>query len=52
MSEFEEMLASAVLRKRGQGYHDFEVGETIHHTALQHSTLLHGSATQYIITRL
>ncbi len=31
MSEFEEMLESAVLRKRGQGYHNFEVGETIHH---------------------
>jgi len=31
MSEFEEMLESAVLRKRGQGFHDFEVGETIHH---------------------
>ena len=31
MSELEEVLASAVLRKRGQGFHDFEVGETIHH---------------------
>ncbi len=31
MSEFEEMLESAVLRKRGQGFHSFEEGETIHH---------------------
>ncbi|MGI9328199.1 MAG: MaoC family dehydratase [Pseudomonadales bacterium] len=31
MSEFEEMMDSAVLRKRGQGFHDFEVGEIIHH---------------------
>lgn len=30
-SEFEEVLESAVLRKRGQGFHDFEVGEVIHH---------------------
>ena len=30
-SEFEAVLASAVLRKRGQGFHDFEVGEVIHH---------------------
>ncbi len=31
MSEIEEVMASAVLRKRGQGFHDFEVGEVIHH---------------------
>ena len=30
-SEFEDVLETAVLRKRGQGYHDFEVGEVIHH---------------------
>ena len=29
--EFEEMLGEAVLRKRGQSFHDFEVGEVIHH---------------------
>lgn len=31
MSEIEDVLATAVLRKRGQGFHDFTVGETIHH---------------------
>ncbi len=31
MSEFEDMLASAQLRKRGRSFHDFEVGEKIHH---------------------
>lgn len=31
MSEFEEVLETAVLRKRGQSFHDFEVGEVIHH---------------------
>ena len=31
MSEIEEIIESAVLRKRGQGYHDFRVGEVIHH---------------------
>ena len=31
MSEFDDVLANAVLRKRGQGFHDFTVGETIHH---------------------
>ncbi len=31
MSEFEDMLDSAALRRRGQGYHDFTVGEVIHH---------------------
>ena len=31
MSEFEEMLESAVVRSRGRGYHDFEVGEVIRH---------------------
>ena len=31
MSELEEVLESAVLRRRGQGYHDFEVGEVIRH---------------------
>ena len=31
MSEIDEVLESAVLRRRGQGFHDFEVGETIHH---------------------
>ena len=31
MSEIEDVLETAVLRKRGQGYHDFEVGEMIHH---------------------
>ena len=31
MSEIDDVLESAQLRKRGQGYHDFEVGETIHH---------------------
>jgi len=30
-NEFEEMLQSAVLRKRGRSFHEFEVGETIHH---------------------
>lgn len=30
-SEIEEIMESAVLRKRGQGYHDFQVGEEIHH---------------------
>ena len=29
-NEFEEMLQSAVLRKRGRSFHEFEVGETIH----------------------
>jgi len=31
MSEFEDMLDSAALRRRGQGYHDFTVGEVIRH---------------------
>lgn len=31
MSEFEDVLATAELRKRGRGFHDFEVGEVIHH---------------------
>ena len=31
MSEIEEVMAQAELRRRGQGFHDFEVGETIHH---------------------
>ena len=31
MSEFEDMLDSAALRRRGQGYHAFTVGEVIHH---------------------
>ena len=31
MSEIEEVMSSAVLRKRGRGFHEFEVGETIHH---------------------
>ena len=31
MSEFEEMLECAVPRRRGQGYHDFTVGEVIRH---------------------
>ena len=31
MSELEDVLASAVLRKRGRGFHAFEVGESIHH---------------------
>ncbi|MEM7221137.1 MAG: MaoC family dehydratase [Pseudomonadota bacterium] len=31
MSEIETIMNDAVLRKRGQGYHDFEVGEVIHH---------------------
>ena len=31
MSELEQVLETAVLRKRGQGYHDFQVGEVIHH---------------------
>ena len=31
MSEFEEVLDSAVLRRRGWGYDDFEVGEVIRH---------------------
>ena len=31
MSEFEDMLDNAKLRRRGQGYHDFTVGEVIHH---------------------
>lgn len=31
MSEIEEVLETAVLRQRGRGYHDFEVGEIIQH---------------------
>ena len=31
MSEIEEVMRTATLRKRGQGYHDFVVGEEIHH---------------------
>ncbi len=31
MSEIEEIMEAAVLRKRGQGFHSFEVGEVIHH---------------------
>ena len=31
MSEIEEIMENAVLRKRGQGYHDFTVGEVVHH---------------------
>ncbi|MDE0192209.1 MAG: MaoC family dehydratase [Gammaproteobacteria bacterium] len=31
MSEFEEMLESAVLRSRGRSFHDFEVGEVVRH---------------------
>ena len=31
MSEFGEMLENAVPRRRGRGYHDFEVGEVIRH---------------------
>lgn len=31
MSEIEEVMQTARLRKRGQGYHDFLVGEEIHH---------------------
>ena len=31
MSDFEEMLESAVLRRRGRAYHDFTVGEVIRH---------------------
>jgi itaconyl-CoA hydratase len=31
VSEFEEVLETAVLKKRGQGFHDFEVGEVTHH---------------------
>lgn len=31
MSELEDVFARAVVRKRGQGFHEFEVGETIHH---------------------
>ena len=31
MSELEHVLETAVLRKRGQGFHDFEVGEVINH---------------------
>ncbi|MGI9327512.1 MAG: MaoC family dehydratase [Pseudomonadales bacterium] len=31
MEEIEEVLESAILRKRGQGFHDFEVGEEIRH---------------------
>lgn len=31
MSEFEEMLESAVPRRRGRSFHDFEVGEVIRH---------------------
>ena len=30
-AEFADVLDSAVLRRRGQGFHAFEVGETIHH---------------------
>ena len=30
-NEFEEVLVQAVLRKRGRGFHDFKVGEEIHH---------------------
>ena len=30
-AEFQEVLETAVLRKRGQTFHDFEVGEVIHH---------------------
>lgn len=31
MSDLEEVFASARLRQRGKSFHDFEVGETIHH---------------------
>ncbi|MEM1230576.1 MAG: MaoC family dehydratase [Pseudomonadota bacterium] len=30
-SEIEEVMASAKLRRRGRRFHDFEVGEVIHH---------------------
>ena len=30
-SEIEAIIESAVLRRRGQGYHDFKVGEEIRH---------------------
>ena len=30
-SEIAEIMESALLRKRGQGYHDFVVGEEINH---------------------
>ncbi len=30
-SEIEEVMETAVLRKRGRGFQEFEVGETIHH---------------------
>lgn len=31
MSEFDDVLATAVLRRRGRTFHDFVVGEVIHH---------------------
>lgn len=31
MNELEQVLETAVLRKRGRGYHDFQVGEVIRH---------------------